>query len=374
MINKQSNGKYIVTYSTRNKRGKKVKKQKSGVSSFTMAKRVEADFIAELMNKKDGYDYAGLTFESFLNNHYYPYCETQSLYSDYLAMSVNKWSQSIYKVKLEAITPNDILQILTDVAEERTYGTVKKVKSYLSRIFAYACNGGLKVNPCVGVKIPMQKEEVKAKVLTKEEVNILLNQSKELKPVWYKIWAFHLFTGLRSGEGYALLKTDIDIENNTISINKSWSSKVGVKCTKTGDWRIVPISRTLKPLVIELLNDKSNGEFLLPHPWQWKNGDQAKVLKAFCQGLGITSIKFHDLRATFITHMFANNASIAEVQSVVGHSDLKTTQVYLRIAGVNVKGATDKLNFVLPSAKSGKNVLSLKDKLELLGTQLAVNA
>lgn len=48
MINKQSNGKYIVTYSTRNKRGKKVKKQKSGVSSHSKAKRIEADFIAEL--------------------------------------------------------------------------------------------------------------------------------------------------------------------------------------------------------------------------------------------------------------------------------------------------------------------------------------
>ena len=288
--------------------------------------------------------------------------------------TVRKHCQSIFNVKIEAITPNDILEILNTAGEVVSYGTLKKIRSYLSRVFIHACNGGLKFNPCSSAKIPKRKEVVQAKVLTQQEVNILLRQSKELKPVWYKIWAFHVFTGLRSGEGYALQKTDIDIENMTISINKSWSSKLGFKSTKNGDWRIVPISEAIKPLIIELLTDNSNGEFLLPHPWQWTHGDQARVLRQFCEGIGITPIRFHDLRATFITHMFANGASIAEVQSVVGHSDLKTTQVYLRLAGVCVKGATDKLNFAIPSFDVGHNVLSLKDKVELIGTQLAVNA
>ncbi|MCG8337454.1 MAG: site-specific integrase, partial [Proteobacteria bacterium] len=116
------------------------------------------------------------------------------------------------------------------------------------------------------------------------------------------------------------------------------------------------------------MSDEENGEYLLPHPWQWAKGDQARVLRHFCTGLGITPIRFHDLRATFITHMFADGASIAEVQSIVGHSDLKTTQVYLRLAGVNVKGATDKLGFVLPNADSGGNILSIRDRLERTGT------
>ncbi len=373
MIKKQSIGNYTVTYSTRDKKGKKLKKQKSGISSHAMAKRIEADFIAELKSKKDGFDYAGLKFEDFLYNHYLPYCEKSFTDSENLLLTVNKWCQSIFKVKIDAISPNDILEILTEAADDLSYGTLKKLKSFLSRIFIFACNGGLKLNPCSAVKIPKQKEETQAKVLTKDEVNLLLRKSEELKPVWYKIWAFHLFTGLRSGEGYALLKTDVDIENNTISINKSWNKKKGLKCTKTGDWRIVPISKVIKPLIIELLSDTSNGEYLLPHPWQWSKGDQARVLRQFCTGLGITSIRFHDLRATFITHMFANGASIAEVQSVVGHSDLKTTQVYLRLAGVCVKGSTDKLSFSLPD-NNGDKILSLKDRVELFGTRLAVNA
>ena len=374
MIKKQGNGTYAVTYSTRDKGGRKVKRKKSNVSSLAMAKRVEADFIAELKNRRNGFEYAGLKFGEFLHRHYLPYCEKSFTDAEYLEKTIRKWSRSLYKMKIDAISPNDVSRILEDASGGLSYATLKKLKSYLSRVFVHACNGGLKQNPCYLAKIPKRKEEVQAKVLTKDETNLLLRKAEELQPVWYRVWAFHLFTGLRSGEGYALLKTDVDIGSRTISVNKSWNSKIGLKCTKTGDWRIVPISKTLEPLIVELLADESNGEYLLPHPWQWKRGDQARILRQFCQGIGITPVKFHDLRATFITHMFAGGASIAEVQSVVGHSDLKTTQVYLRLAGVGVRGSTDKLDFILPSADSGNKVFSLKAKMELVGTQFAANA
>jgi integrase len=368
MIKKQKNGTYTVTYSTRNKRGQKVKKMKSGITSLTMAKRVEADFIAELKSKKEGYDYAGLTFEKFFNNHYIPHCERSCTDADDVMKTVNKWCQSIYKVKIDAITPNDISQILVQAANDLAYTTLKKLKSFISRVFIHAVHGGLKSNPCRPIKIPKRKEKTQPRVLTKDESNLLLKHSAALNPVWYKIWAFHLFTGMRSGEGYALLKTDVDMEKGTISVNKSWDVEKGVKCTKTGEWRVVPIAKTIKPLLVELLTDHTSGEYLLPHPWQWRTGKQALVLKNFCKEIGITPVKFHDLRATFITQMFASGGTIAEVQAIVGHNSLRTTKIYLRLSGVCVKGATDKLSFSLPSFGQGNNVVSLKDRMVQTGT------
>ena len=371
---KKRNGTYVVTYSTRDKFGRKVKRQQSGISSLARARRVESEFISELTQSRNGFDYAGLSFIEFLDKHYLTYCYSSFSDAENLDKTIKKWCRRIFNVKIDAITPNDISDILSDASCELKYSTLKKLKSFLSRIFIFACEGGLKHNPCAGLRIPKQKQDVQAKVLTKDEANLLLRASEDLKPVWHKIWAFHLLTGVRSGEGIALLKTDVDIENSIISVNKSWNKQKGLKCTKTGDWRIVPISNVLKPLIIQLLADRTTGEYLLPHPWQWKKGDQARVLRQFCQGIGITPVKFHDLRATFITHMFANGASIAEVQSVVGHSDLKTTQRYLRLAGVNVMGSTDKLKFVLPGFEKGEKILTMRDRVELLGTQLAANA
>jgi integrase len=102
------------------------------------------------------------------------------------------------------------------------------------------------------------------------------------------------------------------------------------------------------------------GEFILPHFIEWQNGEQAPVLREFCESIGITSVKFHDLRATFITNLLARGESLARVMAMVGHTQIKTTNVYLRKAGVDVQGGTSKLGYSLPSGEVGQ-VLSLVD-------------
>jgi integrase len=76
------------------------------------------------------------------------------------------------------------------------------------------------------------------------------------------------------------------------------------------------------------------------------------VTREFCEGIGITPVKFHDLRATFITNLLAQGESLARVMSIVGHSELKTTNSYLRKAGVDVQGGTEKLGYRVPQSES----------------------
>ncbi|MBK9293424.1 MAG: tyrosine-type recombinase/integrase [Oligoflexia bacterium] len=106
------------------------------------------------------------------------------------------------------------------------------------------------------------------------------------------------------------------------------------------------------------LKSDPNYEFVLPHLGEWTHGDQAKVIKDFCTAIGVTPVKFHDLRATFITNLLARGESLARVMSIVGHSELKTTNGYLRKAGVDVQGGTDKLGYKLPNESAAK-VLTL---------------
>ncbi|PIR23526.1 MAG: hypothetical protein COV44_02320, partial [Deltaproteobacteria bacterium CG11_big_fil_rev_8_21_14_0_20_45_16] len=147
--------------------------------------------------------------------------------------------------------------------------------------------------------------------------------------------------------------------------------------TKSGRNRVVPISEGLKSLLLELRSLGSFSEKLrfgktkkiitlsdlvLPRLNAWKKGNQAKVIERFCRKHGITSIKFHDLRATFITNLLAQGVSLVTVMSIVGHSDMATTDRYLRLAGVNVKGATSKLSYALPKAQSAKVIPIFRQK------------
>lgn len=71
----------------------------------------------------------------------------------------------------------------------------------------------------------------------------------------------------------------------------------------------------------------------------WLYGDAAKSLKDFCREVGITAVKFHDLRATFITQMLLRGVPIAKVMKIVGHSTIKTTMRYLRLIAEDTQGA-----------------------------------
>jgi site-specific recombinase XerD len=74
--------------------------------------------------------------------------------------------------------------------------------------------------------------------------------------------------------------------------------------------------------------------------------------------INISEIKFHDCRSVFITNLLSNGVPMAQVMSIVGHAKSSTTDSYLRLAGVNVKGATDGLGYSLPSEESAQ-VLSI---------------
>jgi integrase len=156
---------------------------------------------------------------------------------------------------------------------------------------------------------------------------------------------------VHSGELYALLWSDIDLDAKLISVSKQWTNKCGFGPTKSRRTRVVPISGDLGPFLKEL-KLKSKAENVLPRFKEWEHGDQAKVTRAFCQSVGINEVKFHDLRATFITNLLARGVPLAVVMSMVGHSQIKTTNVYLRKAGVDIKCGTDTLGYGVPISSS----------------------
>ncbi|MBT4762928.1 MAG: site-specific integrase [Bdellovibrionaceae bacterium] len=78
--------------------------------------------------------------------------------------------------------------------------------------------------------------------------------------------------------------------------------------------------------------------------------------------MGIREIQFHDLRATHITNLLENGASISKVMKQVGHSKMSTTDGYHRLTGVKVKGLTNHLSFIPPKDELPENVVALFPK------------
>ena len=87
-------------------------------------------------------------------------------------------------------------------------------------------------------------------------------------------------------------------------------------------------------------------QWVLPRLEEWDRGEQAKPLRAFLSEIGLPSVKFHTLRACFATQLLADGVETAKVMKIGGWKDLKTMQIYMRLAGVDERGATDGLRFL----------------------------
>jgi integrase len=158
---------------------------------------------------------------------------------------------------------------------------------------------------------------------SKEDFQKLLNTITE---GWLKeIIIFATLTGLRRGEILNLHWSDVDLSRKTITIQSSPTFK-----TKNGKKRIVPLNDTafyilqskanknLSALVFTL-NDKPIFADWLSHKFKWYvyecNFREARL-------------HFHSLRHTFASWLVQDGVSIYAVKELLGHADVKTTQVY----------------------------------------------
>ena len=180
-------------------------------------------------------------------------------------------------------------------------------------------------NPAEGCKLPkIEKKEMK--VLLPEQIGAYLQEANKrgLLPAYY----LELTSGLRRGELLALLWTDLDVENMTISVTKQVnriSGQLKVSQPKTSNSiRTIPIPKQAVDLLILEHEKHPNSPYMFPSPKTGTMYDpdsfrhtHEKILAA----AGIEHIRFHDLRHTFATLALQNGVDIKTVSSMLGHYD-----------------------------------------------------
>ena len=277
---------------------------------------------------------------------------------------LNKYTKIWFNRRASDLTKGDGRQVLNDAkANGSRPDLLRKIKTSVNVVFNWGMEEkyvvGTSSTPVEGLCISDKVEKV-PQILTLEEIRTLLERACKLSHPWYPIWAFAFLTGMRSGELKALQWGDIDFEKRVITVSKSYNPQIkSIKSTKTGYWRNVPISQDLEGVILGLKKglDFTPEDFVLPRLSTWSNGQGGAVLRGFLKEVGIDkNIVFHTLRACFATHMLAQGVDQATVMKIGGWRDIKTFQIYVRLAGIEVKGATDVLS-VLPKMQPVTNQL-----------------
>ncbi|OZU89016.1 hypothetical protein CIL03_08340 [Virgibacillus indicus] len=141
------------------------------------------------------------------------------------------------RMMLKNISKKNYLQILHKLQDDgMTYNTIKAIHSTASLIFKYAISEGyLKNNPTSHIDFRFLNDnndtttldlDEKEKYLEKEELAKFLQAAKsDQYPQDYIIFLTLAFTGLRRGELIVLKWDDIDFDNQTITVTKTYYSE-----------------------------------------------------------------------------------------------------------------------------------------------------
>lgn len=271
------------------------------------------------------------------------------------AHTLDKWSHRL----VDEIATEHIWEALRDKLGDKSESHKKSFFKYVRAAFQFA----LEKRYVLRNPTPVHKFKISEKIkagLSEVQIKILLNKAQEFNWPWYPHYSMALFTGMRNGELYALTWDKVNLEARTIIVDLSWSKKDGYKSTKSGDDRILEIPNPLMPLLRELKLNASASIFVLPRLNKWDKGEQARELRLFLRANGLPEVRFHDLRASWATMLLSKGVAVSKVMAMGGWKDMETMMLYLRKAGIDIKGCTNVLDSLQTHGIEAGKVLEIR--------------
>lgn len=317
--------------------GRRVRKRVG--RSKKLAELALADIQVKLERRELGFQAKDKNLSDFFAE-YLDYAKTNKARASYVRNEIvlRTFKAFAKAERLRALTP----QLIEDYKKARTEAGIKPstINTELNTIRA-ALNRAVALNylarnPCRQVK-KLKAPRKQVRFLSKEEVQKLLAAGNgRLGPM---IETF-LYTGLRRDELTHLTWSDIDFQRRVIAVQAKdgWHPK-------DYEVRHIPMSSRLRECLKALPRNGSDWVFNTreggPHSGHVLSRDFRKLMKQ----CGINGASLHTLRHTFASHLVMNGTDICTVQKLLGHSSIKTTEIYAHLAPDFLKSAVERLRF-----------------------------
>ena len=198
-------------------------------------------------------------------------------------------------------------------------------------------NKNVEKDPTEGIQSPKIEKRVPS-VLTSNEVALLLEQPKnvDLKGIRDKaMLEFAYATGMRVTEIISLNVEDVNLETGYVT------------CRNGKKERTVPIGNmSLKALKDYILNargtmikdENEKALFVNVNGQRLTRQGFWKIIKYYKEQAHIEKeITPHVLRHSFATHLLQNGADLKSIQTMLGHSDILSTQIYMQFQDETLK-------------------------------------
>ncbi|MDR0978434.1 MAG: site-specific tyrosine recombinase XerD [Lachnospiraceae bacterium] len=193
-------------------------------------------------------------------------------------------------------------------------------------------------NPVEGIQSP--KIEKKApSVLSSQEVELLLEQpsNADLKGIRDKaMLEFAYATGMRVTEIISLNIEDVNFEDG-FAVCRTSTKERHIPLGSMSLKALKSYVDSARPILIKDI-DKNNALFVNINGKRLTRQGFWKIVKLYKDQAHISKdITPHVLRHSFAAHLLQNGAELKAIQTMLGHSDISSTQVYMQFQDESIK-------------------------------------
>jgi integrase len=311
---------------------------------------------------------------------------------------------------LVEVTAARIEGALQGMSDELAPKSLNGLRGNIHTIFARAIERGVwqGQNPAKAVKRRKVPRQVFG-TLKADEVPLLL---AALTPQWRPLFACAVYTALRKGELLGLRKSDVDLDDGTITVRRSY----GHDTTKGGHADVLPIAPQLAGFLEDAI-EESKSQLVFPASdgsMRTGEADLQQVLRRAMGRAGLVSgylhvcrrkncgyeeeakdsglrtcpdcemklwpkaivrhLRFHDLRGTTATLLARAGVPLVVAQRMLRHADPRlTANIYTRVDLADLRAGIARLPALVPQvsheARAAKNrdQRPLKNLSELAG-------
>ncbi len=209
-------------------------------------------------------------------------------------------------------------------------------RAYLSKLAKFCKwmleQDALYDNPAVKIVYPKVSKRQTKNICTHNEIEEIISQANIQTPLGIRdraIMETLYSSGLRRVEVSKLTPGDVDLNNGTITVSYA----------KGGKSRVVPVGQRacmwIKKYLLEvrplLCGEKQpQNLFLGSRNDNLKTETMTKIIREYVRKTGKNGA-CHLFRHAMATQIFANGASLSQVQQMLGHEQISTTQIYTHI-------------------------------------------
>ena len=265
------------------------------------------------------------TFAQFIEDQYLPHIKTyKRSWTTDISLLKNHLLPRFGKRYLDEITRQDIVKMHADrKAAGAAPGSANRLLIMMRYIFNLALKWelpGIKVNPCKGIAL-MEENNKMERYLSVDEAERLYGAVCKSENTMLKfIVPMLILTGARKREVLDAKWADFDLPR------RAWR----IPISKSGKARHVPLSEGALTLLASMPRKVD---------WAFANPDTGKpYVSVFCawhtarKSVGLSDVRMHDLRHSFASLLINSGRTLYEVQHILGHTQVKTTQRYAHLS------------------------------------------